>query len=141
VSQSLVFSICVPSDPVAAAAKVVLNMEIENQGNEPIYVNARFAVVPEFGDIRPTIRLDGQTLPFKFRVRLAPLKNGDFLLLEPGERTVAGCCLSKGFDLSRPGTYEISAEYVNEVTPAGFQGKAVFQGRLKSEQVRLVVHR
>lgn len=134
-SNALKFSIDVPRGPVKMGARIIMNMTLENEGSSPLYVNARFAVVPRAGDVWLAVRHEGQSLPFQLRVRLAPLKNSDFLLLAPGEQVVAGYELTKGYRFTKPGVYEFSAEYVAESVPEALAKETVFQGRKSATTV------
>ena len=134
------FAISLPRGPVSGKDRVILNLELENRGTAAAYVNARFAVVPEIGDVRLVIRAaDGKEVPFKFRVRLVPLRASDFLLLEPGQRVVAGFHLSRGYDLSKPGAYEVMAQYVSQAVPPELEKANVFRGELAAKDEKLVV--
>ena len=131
-SAKLRFSITLPGGKVAAGDQIVLNMALENSGDAECYVNTRFAVAPQIGDVRITIKSAGLELPFQLRVRLVPVKNSDFLLLKPCQRVVAGYGLSRGFRLDKPGDYEVTADYVSDQVPAVFKGMPVFKGQLTS---------
>jgi hypothetical protein len=133
------FAVTVPRGPVAAKDQVVLNLELHNAGPEGLYVNGRFACVPVHGDVRLTVKFKGKEVPFRYRVRLAALGNSDFLLLEPGQRVVAGYLLTKGYDLGRAGAYEVAAEYVSEEVPKELAKEKVFTGRASAAPVQLVV--
>jgi len=138
-SEPFRFLITVPRGPVPASDQIVVNLELANTSEEPRYVNARFAVAPAVGEVRFTIRSQDREIPFKFRVRLGEAKASDFLLLQPGERVIAGYCLTRGYDLSQPGNYDIAAEYVSEKTPPELQSEPVFRGHLQASGVVLVI--
>ncbi len=133
------FSITLPSGFVPRGEKVILNMELRNVTAEPIYVNARFAVVPRIGDVRTTVRKGDLEVPFHIRVRMRALLASDFVLLKPSERVVAGYELTRGYRLEEPGTYDVSAEYVSEEVPKELRKENVLTGRLRSETVRLTL--
>lgn len=137
-SNGVSFSISVPRGPVRVGDRIIMNLALENVGASPLYVNARFAVVPRAGDVWLTIRRDGQPIPFQLRVRLAPLKNSDFILLNPGEQVLAGYELTKGYRFATAGEYEISAEYVAESVPPELANEKVFQGRASASAVLTV---
>ncbi len=137
--NEIAFSIALPSGTVPRGEKVIVNMELHNGTDEPIYVNARFAVVPQIGDVRPTVRKGDHEVPFRFRVRMRALLSSDFVLLKPDERVVAGYELTRGYRLEEAGTYDVSAEYVSEEVPKELQKENVFTGRLRSDVVRLTL--
>jgi len=138
-SDNLNFSITLPSQTVRINDKVILNLALENVGTTALYVNARFAVVPQIGDVWLNVKHNGDEVPFRFRVRLAELKNSDFLLLEPGERVIAGYHLTKGYKLDHGGTYSVMAEYDSQNIPAELKNYQVFQGHLFSSVEKLIV--
>jgi hypothetical protein len=136
-SNNMKFSLSVPRGPLPVGSRIIINMELESAESSPTYVNARFSAVPRVGEVWLTIRRGGQPVLFQLRVRLAPLKNSDFILLNPGERVIAGYEITKGYRLNEPGDYEISAEYVAESVPPELSQERVFQGRLRSSTVIL----
>jgi hypothetical protein len=138
-SDPLSFVITVPRGPVSISDQIVVNLELVNTGTEAQYVNARFAVAPAIGEVRFAIRSQEREIPFRFRVRLGEAKASDFLLLQPGERVIAGYCLTRGYNLRQPGKYDISAEYVSQTVPPELQDEHVFQGRLQAPGVALVI--
>ena len=136
VSSKLKFYITLPRGKVMKGDQIILNMMLENLGEDRCYVNTRFAVAPVAGDVRLCVKRSGQggdqELPFQLRVRLPQLKNSDFLLLGPGEQVVAGYRLLRGFRLDQPGTYEVQADYVSGKVPPELEGLSVFTGKLSS---------
>lgn len=138
-TDALRFTTTLPRGPLQAGRRVVLNLELLNEGPSAVLVNARFAVVPSIGDVRLVVRRNGAAVPFRYRVRLRVLSNGDFLSLGPGERVVAGFELSGGYDVSTAGTYEVEAEYVSEEIPPVLEKEPVFRGRLRAPKVELSI--
>lgn len=136
-NKALSFALTVPAGPIPAAQTVIMNLTLVNTGDKKVFVNTRFAVVPQIGDVRPTIKTSEKEVPFPFRVRLASLDASDFLALEPGEAVVAGCNLSKTYRLKEAGKYQISATYVNETVPDPLKKEPVFVGEVTCEPVML----
>lgn len=139
-SEQIRLAMALPAS-VAAGEVVMLTMTLENRGDKACYVNARFAAEPERGEIRLTVSHAARELPPRQQIKLMPVSNGDFVLLKPGRRVLAGISLSEVYDLSRPGDYEVHAEYVNEEVPGVLKRMSLFVGRLACTPSRLRVHR
>ncbi len=133
------FTIVAPARDVPLGDKVVLTLLVKNTSAQPLYLNCRFAAVPKLGDIDLSVHRNGKKVPFGMRVRLAPLRNGDFLLLQPGTCVVTGVELTWGFSLTEPGEYEVSATYVSDEIPRELAGKPVFRGRVTATPVHITV--
>ncbi len=131
-SEPLKFYIALPGMANLNTDRIIMTMFLENTGKEAVYVNARFAVAPHIGDIRPIVLFNGEELSFGLRVRLPQLKAADFLKLEPGQQVAAGYQLTRGYQLKIPGMYEIAAEYVNEMVPDELKKHPVFVGSILS---------
>jgi len=138
-TDSVAFRIVAPGGEVDANHYVILNMQLTNTGQEKVFVNCRFAAVPDIGDVWLTITSADREIPFPFRVRLVPLKPSDFVGLEPGESVVAGVNLTKQYRLNQAGAYKISAEYVSSEVPDALAKERVFKGRTAAEPVTLVL--
>lgn len=124
-------------DELLAGQEVLLTLVWKNSGSQGWYVNRRFAVAPD-GDVRLSVKHGQQTLPPRpGQVHLRPIDNGDFVLLEPGQRLFLGHRLSDDIDLSRPGDYLVQAEYVSEEVPEVLKGLPVFTAKLTCADLKL----
>ncbi|MBM4032669.1 MAG: hypothetical protein FJ291_12900 [Planctomycetes bacterium] len=138
-SEQVRFYVTVPEGPLPAGTRVILSMELENASKDPLYVNTRFAAGAGQGDVWLKVQRDGQVLPCTYILRLGPLLNSDFLLLQPGEHTVGSYELTRGYRLDKPGTYQITAQYVSQEVPDALARMKVFRGQVQAPPVQLIL--
>lgn len=113
---------------------VTLEMIVTNNDPASVFVNNRFAVAPVVGDVHLAVTApDGTVLPFKFRVRVAPLGLKEFVELESGKSISSSYPLSRGYGLKQLGKYKVSATYTNETVPDELAEKAVITGSFSAE--------
>jgi hypothetical protein len=133
------FVLTPPGTPVGKDA-AILSLMVKNCSASELYFCARFAFAPFVGEVWPTLTApSGSVVPFAARVRLASLHAADFILLQPGEATVAGVRLARYFKLEQPGTYRLSAKYVCREVPPELAKLPVFVGELESDAVEFTV--
>jgi hypothetical protein len=133
------FSLTGPGHPVGLNDQVIIGFTLRNPAQQARYFNARFAVAPSVGEIRPTvIDPSGKEAPFAVRVRLGPLLASDFVHLQPGEAVSAGFPLRHYYKINTPGTYVVSATYVASEVPQDLEKLPVFQGTLKADPISIV---
>lgn len=123
----------------AQGREVHLEMRLENVSSADVVVNARLAVAPVIGDVRPEVFAGKRECPFLFRVRLAPLRRESFVRLAPGTSVGGSYLLSRGYDLGAPGRYRIRATYVSDETWPDLSASETYTGELISNEIHIVI--
>lgn len=130
------FVLTAPTQPVGTDNQLVVGLMLTNRSSREMYFNCRFAVVPTAGDVWPNLAApSGNDVPFALRVRLAPLRGSDFMLLRPNEGVVAGVSLRKLFSIKERGTYRLSAKYVSKEVPPELNSLTVFTGAVEANPI------
>lgn len=119
---------------------IVLSLTLTNEGGAAVLLPTRFAIEPTYGDIRITVRRDKKELPFRYRIRMAPLRASDFVRIDAKETLIGGIAITRWYSFTEPGNYVVAAEFVCDEMPDALTKENVFQGRLKSNTVQIKLH-
>jgi hypothetical protein len=116
-------------------AKIIL----ANNGKTNVIVNSRMALnfsaaLASDRDIELIIsQPSGDAVPFIVKLRIAPLANGDFVVLESGDSIQQSYDLRDYYQLDEIGEYTITAIYENQSDPS--KGICTWKGKLESNKV------
>jgi hypothetical protein len=119
--DALISVILTVSDAQIEAGSVPVSITITNISKSDVLVANRFAVMPRMGDLEFIVTKDNQQLPFRLRVRLAPMMSENMVVLKASECITHSLTLKKEYDFSKPGIYEMYVIYRVAETPVGFQ--------------------
>jgi hypothetical protein len=135
-SHDAEFVLTAPPSPIRTGSQPVVGVMIRNRSKRELYFCARFAVAPFIGDIWPALKgPSGDDIPFALRVRLAPVRGSDFILLAPGEAILTGFQVRRFFELGQQGQYSLSAKYVTQEIPSEMATLPVFREQVECSPV------
>lgn len=106
--------ICLKRSWYGVEADVPLRVLLFNFGDEPVTVNARFAIGASDGpgELRFSVTApSGETLPFGARVNMGRPQREDFTTIQPFACVGKLIDLVDYFPLSEPGTYRVAVRY------------------------------
>ncbi|MGH3869962.1 MAG: hypothetical protein ACRDSR_00355 [Pseudonocardiaceae bacterium] len=131
--------ICPTKSRYGVEDDVPLRVLLFNFGDEPVTVNARFAVGASHGPgelLFSVTAPSGETLPFGARVNIGYPQRDDFATIQPFACVGKLIDLVDYFPLSEPGTYLIEVQYRSrpggEDSPPG-----AWTGTLQSDSVTI----
>jgi hypothetical protein len=141
-AQNLVFTIKLNKTDYNKGEPVTCSMMLKNTGKTNLVVNNRFLVNVPAGPHDISFQLtdpDMNTVPFTSKIKAA-FESRDYIVLAPGKTESATYVLSKRFDLSKTGSYKLTAYYENKHdAPAALNMQPAWKGSLHSNSIVLTI--
>ena len=141
-AQDLVFTIKLNKTNSKKGEPVTCTMMLKNISKNNLVVNNRFLVNVPAGPHDISFQLidpDMNPVPFAAKIKAA-FESKDYILLAPGKTESATYLLSKRFDLSKSGSYKLTAYYENKYdAPAALNLAPAWKGSLHSNSTVFII--
>lgn len=141
-AQELVFTIKLNKTNYKKGEPVTCTMMLKNISKNNLVVNNRFLVNVPAGPHDISFQIIGPDMnpvPFAAKIKAA-FESTDYILLASGKTESATYLLSKRFDLSKTGSYKLTAYYENKYdAPAALIMPPAWKGSLHSNSIAFTI--
>ena len=114
-----------------AASPFLVTFELQNAGSEPVYVLRRRTPLEGLRSNCLTVKASGAAVPYDgILVKRGPVQDSEYELVAPGKAATGTVDLSKAYQVSRPGKYEVDFQGSVKVLTHG-EFRAMKRGKSK----------